>query len=136
MTDVKKLDKDFQALAKMKNTLADLDYNDEKYDDVEEKLHDLEDAFLENYGEFLEGVLESVHDEYCPDSDVLLPIAYMANKYIVTEDNQYQVSPKDGVFVEADDYPGNVRLVMIPNPTRFVLNINGKMGEVVWPGKA
>lgn len=42
----------------------------------------MEDLFVEKYGKDLEIALEVVHEEYCSDSDVLLPIAYVAKKYI------------------------------------------------------
>ncbi len=133
MTDVKKMDESVQELIKVKNELSGLDYNDERYDEVEEKLHDLEDNFVEKFGDFLEEVLHNVHDEYCPDNDVLLPIAYLAKEYSISSDNQYDVAPNSGVFVDADDYPGkNTRLVLIPNPLRIVMNIDKENRETLW----
>ena len=38
-----------------------------------------------NYGDYIEEALRDVHDEFCPDSEVLLPIAYLANEYIKKE---------------------------------------------------
>ncbi len=136
--DIKALDRELAALVEMKNKLSVLDYSDENYDTIEEELHDLEDDFLENYGDFIEDGLNDVHDEYCPDTDVLLPIAYLANKYARKGKNgegtiQYDVDINEGVIVEVDDYPDTLcKLVLVPGPTRLILNINNKGQQVVW----
>ena len=133
MVDINKMDESVQELVKIKNKLAEIGYDSEEYDSVEEQLHDLEDSFIDNFGDYLEEVLHNVHDEYCPDNDVLLPIAYLAKEYTVTDDNQYDVGADAGVFVDADDYPGkNTRLVFIPNPLRIVMNIGRDSREVLW----
>ncbi|WPP53086.1 hypothetical protein [Catalinimonas niigatensis] len=130
-----------QALVKIvekKNTLSKLNYNDENYDQVEEELHDLEDEFVEEYGEYLEEVLADVHDELCPDNDVLLPIAYLANKYVKKEeDGQVTYHAADGgVLVDVDEYPDKLtRLVLVPKPTRLMLQIGNNQEEQVWIGK-
>lgn len=119
--DINKLDKALLELAKKRKELETLDYSNPKYDDIEEQLHDLEDDFQETFGEDMENVLQAVHDKYCPDSDVLLPIAYMGN----------------GVLVEADQYPGKeVKLTIAGGPPRIVLSV-GRVNpnqEVVWEG--
>ena len=133
MVDIIKLDKNLQELVLLKNKLSSIGYDNAEYDDVEEKLHDLEDSFIDEYGDYLEEVLHNVHDEYCPDNDVLLPTAYLANVYKVNPDNSFEVSSSEGVFVDADDFPGkNTRLVIIPNPLRIVLNIDSKNSEILW----
>lgn len=130
--DLAALDKDLQEIVIKKNELSEMDYNDEKYDDVEEALHDLEDVFMEKYGDFLEDALYDVHDEFCPDSEVLMPIAYMAKKYIVDGD-RFDVSFSEGVYVEMDDYPGKeTKLVFLPSPTRILLQIDKDTRETVW----
>lgn len=135
--DIKKLNIDLCELVSRRNLLASIDYNDEAYDRVEEDLHDFEDDFLEAYDEYLEVAFQSVHDEHCPDTDVLLPIAYIAKKYIEkTDDNgnmSYGVGPNEGVLVEADEHIKNkVRLILVPSPTRIVMTIDNKRPEVVW----
>ena len=136
--DIKSLDKELLEIVEKKNKLLELGYDSEKYDDLEEELHDLEDDFIEKYGDYLEDMLEDVHMKICPDTDVLLPIAYIANQYVAVGKNNdgthiYEVPPKEGVIVEADKYPDKVsRLVLIPNPLRLML-MNGKnIKEIVW----
>ena len=132
MIDIKSLDKDLTALVKAKIALSKLTYADQDYDKIEEELHDMEDDFQENYGEYLEEALAEVHDEFCPDNDVLLPIAYLADEYIVKEDT-IEVAPGQGVLVEADDFASSkVTLALAPQPTRIVLQDGNDHKEVVW----
>ncbi len=115
--DSKALDKALVALEKKKKELEALDYNNPKYDDLEEELHELEDKFQDEYGHYLEGVLQEVHDKICPDNDVLLPIAYL----------------DEGVIVESDDYPGKEpKLSLVSSPPRIVLKVDKNTTKVVW----
>lgn len=110
------LNKALVELEKKKASLDKLDYNNPQYDDLEEQLHDMEDAFQEAFGADLEKVIQKIHDTHCPDTDVLLPIAYMG----------------DGVIVDSEAYPGKeVRLLLQSGPVRFVLK-TPKGIEEVW----
>lgn len=134
--DIKALDKALQEIAIKRNELQKVDYNNPEYDDLEEQLHDLEDDFQDEYGEYMESILQEVHDKLCPDSDVLYPIAYIAKSYKVNGANEFQVEGTEGVYVEVDQYPGKeTKLAIVPNPTRVVLNIGKDKQEVVWPAK-
>jgi hypothetical protein len=118
--DVKALDKALQEILKKREELSKIDYNNPKYDDLEEQLHDQEDAFHDEYGEFLEEALQSVHDDLCPDNDVLLPIAYLGK----------------GVPIEVDKLAGkDTRLILAPSPTRIILTVGKDKQEVVWTAK-
>jgi len=135
--DIKALNQALLSIAEKKNELIKIDYNDEAYDNVEEELHDLEDDFQEKYGDYLEDVLQDIHDELCPDNDVLLPIAYLAKEYlIISGDNNeitYDVKASEGVLVEVDDHPGQpTRLVLLPSPLRILLQINKQQRVEVW----
>jgi hypothetical protein len=135
--DKKNLNKELVSLVLKKNELNRLDYNDPEYDSVEEELHVMEDHFVEKYGKYLEDVLKSVHDEFCPDNEVLLPIAYLANKYKINMpengDAEFDVSLDEGVIVDVDNYADKLtRLVLVPNPTRLLLQIHNSHHEEVW----
>jgi hypothetical protein len=135
MDNIESLDKALVKLVEKKNMLSQLNYNDTNYDQIEEELHDLEDAFIDEYGDYLDDVLADVHDELCPDNDVLLPIAYLANKYVKKEDNgQVSYHAADGgVLVDVDEYPDKLtRLVLVPKPIRLVLQIGKNHEEQVW----
>ena len=131
--DLKALDKDLQEIAKLRNTLAKVDYNNPKYDEIEEQLHELEDAFQDNHGDDLEDVLQDIHDKICPDTDVLYPIAYFAKTYLVNAKNEFSVTTSEGVFVEVDAHEGkDTKLVIIPSPLRVALNIGKELQQIVW----
>jgi hypothetical protein len=134
--DVKALDKAIQEIALRRNDLKKIDYNNPKYDELEEELHDLEDSLHVKYGDYLEEVLQNVHDKYCPDTDVLFPIAYLAKSYIVNGKSEFSVANNEGVFVEVDSIPGkDTRLVIVPNPVRVILNVGKDQQQVVWTAK-
>jgi hypothetical protein len=133
--DLKALDKAIQDIAVRRNELKKIDYNNPKYDDLEEELHDLEDALQVKYGDYLEGVLQEVHDKFCPDTDILFPIAYLAKSYSITGAD-YAVANTEGVFVEVDSMPGKeTKLVMAPSPLRIILNVGKEKQQIVWTVK-
>ena len=118
--DIKALDKALLEITKKREELSKIDYNNPKYDDLEEQLHDLEDDFQDAYGDYLEKALQNVHDEFCPDNDVLMPIAYLGQ----------------GVIVEVDKLPGkDTRLVLAPSPVRIMLTVGKDKQQVVWEAK-
>lgn len=141
MVNIQELETRLAHIAEKKNQLNALSYSDENYDLLEEELHMLEDNFMQEYGTYLEEALADVHDELCPDSDVLLPIAYLAKKYVkkgVNTDGTpfYDVSLDEGVIVDVDDYPKDLtRLVLVPGPTRLLLQVGNRMREQVWQAR-
>jgi hypothetical protein len=115
--NVKELDAELREIEKTKAELSKLNYNDPKYDDLEEQLHDLEDDLQDKHGEYLEEALRAVHEQLCPDNDVLMPIAYLGK----------------GVPVEVDKLPGkDTRLILVTNPPRIVLSVGKEKPETVW----
>ncbi|GAA3925199.1 hypothetical protein GCM10022406_09060 [Hymenobacter algoricola] len=119
------------SLIEKKQELHKLSYDDTRYDDVEEELHELEDSFNEEYGAYLEEMLEKVHEKLCPDTDVLLPTAYLPND--IGGDTGYVPSHKEGVWVDSDEFPGKeARLVLVPNPTRLILSVGKTVRKEVW----
>lgn len=132
------LDQQLTEIVQKRNQLSQMDYSDESYDDLEEELHDLEDEFNEEYEEVFEPQLEKIYSKLKSDTDILLPTAYLANKYkemlpdakgIVT----YEVIGKEGVPIESDQFDKlDVRIVLVPNPARFVLIVNGKPLKDLW----
>jgi len=134
--DVKALDKAIQEIALRRNELKKIDYSNPKYDELEEELHDLEDSLHVKYGDYLEEILQDVHDKYCPDTDVLFPIAYLAKSYLVKGTDEFSVANTEGVFVEVDSIPGkDTRLVIVPNPVRVILNVGNGQQQVVWTAR-
>ena len=117
---LKELDTELREIEKTKAELSKLNYNDPKYDDLEEHLHDLEDDLQDKHGDYLEEALQKIHDELCPDNDVLMPIAYLGK----------------GVPVDVDKFPGkDTRLILVTNPPRLILAIGKEKQEVLWTAK-
>ncbi|MDF2454551.1 MAG: hypothetical protein K0R51_544, partial [Cytophagaceae bacterium] len=83
----KALNADLLTLVEMKTKLSTLTYDNKNYDEIEEELHDLEDDFLEKYGEMLEDVISDAHEKIRSDNDILLPIAYVGQRYTKTGEN-------------------------------------------------
>ncbi|WP_268033663.1 hypothetical protein [Algoriphagus sp. PAP.12] len=133
-----KLDKELTEIVEKRNQLALMDYSDESYDDLEEAIHDLEDDFNEEYEEVIENQLEKIYSVLKSDTDILLPTAYIANKYkpLLPDANgivSYEVGGQEGVPIESDQFDRqDVRLVLIPNPARIVMLINGRQLKDVW----
>ncbi len=131
-TDLAQLNQDLVDLVEKRITLAALSYDDVRYDEIEEQLHEAEDAFLKKYDDYLEDVLLDIHAELCPDNEVLSPIAYVAKNYQVKEKNQYDVPENQGVWVEIDEIPDKeAHLAILPNPLRIVLTA-GNFKKIVW----
>jgi hypothetical protein len=136
--DQRKLEQSLLDLTNIRYELSKLKYDEPAYDDLEEELHDLEDKFLEEYGTFLDQIITEVHDEYCPDSEVLEPIAYLVKAPqligMASEGKPFfQPGKTDGVLVDAEDFPKKqVRLVLLPNPTRLVFNVSGTVQKELW----
>ena len=132
------LDQQLTEIVKKRNQLAKMDYSDASYDDLEEELHDLEDDFNDEYEEILESQLEKIYSKLKSDTDVLLPSAYLANAYqeMLPDANgvvTYEVNGKVGVPIESDQFDKmDVRIVLIPNPARFALIVNGKQLKDLW----
>jgi hypothetical protein len=135
------LDQQLTEIVLKRNQLSKMDYSDDRYDDLEEELHDLEDDFNEAYEEVLEAQLDKIYSKLKSDTDVLLPSAYLANVYkeMLPDANgvvTFEVSGKVGVPIESDQFDKmDVRIVLIPNPARFVLIVNGKQMKDLWKSR-
>lgn len=136
-----KLDKELTEIVEKKIQLSAMDYSDEKYDDLEEAIHDLEDDFNENYESVLEKEFEKIYTRLKSDTDILLPTAYIANKYkpVLPDANgvvTYEVTGREGVPIESDQFDRqDVRLVLVPNPVRILMIINGKPQKDIWKSR-
>ena len=131
--DINAIEKALIEIVSKREQLKKLDYSDPQYDELEDALHDLEDDFQAKYGEYMEDILQDVHDDICPDTDVLLPIAYLVSTYAKDEKGHLQVAPGEGVYVESDEYPGkDTKLALVPSPLRIVMNFGNGKQEVVW----
>jgi hypothetical protein len=142
MKNIEEINNALIDLVEKRMELARLNYSDVGYDLLEEELHNAQDDFAIDYGEEFEKVLKKIHEEHCPQTEVLLPIAYLAKKYIkvgVYEDNTpiYDVVDyQQGILIDTDKY-AQASLVMLPNPARILLTAAKEQLKIeVWNGEA
>ena len=130
--NIKALDQELLSLFEKRVELSQMGYDHKNYDDVEEELHDLEDEFNDKYGNYLEKILEGIHKEHCPESDVLLPTAYLAKSFKIAPDGSIEVGNNAGVEIELEADPAaKAKLLLLPTPVRVVLQV-GKKKQIVW----
>ena len=87
------------------------------------------DAFQDKFGEFLEEVLQDIHDEHCPDSDVLMPIAHLAKN--IQCPIKVNIQPMVLIFVETENIRGkDTKLVIL----KYWTSEKTKQ-VIVWTGK-
>jgi len=131
MPNLTQLNQDLAQLVAKRIELSQISYDDTRYDSIEEAVHQLEDSFLSKYDDFLEYIFLDIHDEYCPETEVLSPLAYIARKYVKTYKN-FEIAENQGVWVEIDEAPEKeAHLVLLPNPLRVELHI-GNYKKIVW----
>ena len=120
-------------IADLKNELHNLRYGDIRYDERENKLHDFEDQLLQQHGDYLTEVLQSIHNNYCREQEILTPLAYLGRNYIRRVDNTYDVEPGQGALVDVsakDSIP--CYLVIVPGPLRILKVKGDNSKEEVW----
>ena len=134
--DKKALNSDLIQIIEKKIELAGIDYANEKYDEVEDELHEIEDAFIDTYGDELEEVISKVYKKISPKSDVMLPIAYIAKEYHkidIESGVDYKPLDEEGVPVDIQGFEDqDTRLVFVPSPVRLLLVINSGTSKEVW----
>lgn len=118
--------------------LKGLGYDHPDYDVAEEQLEAAEDAFVDEYGAEFEDILQKVHEQFCRQSDVLLPTAYLPrtqyNREVDAETGleEYEIGEDDGVWVTLNDFPDlDAKLVLLPSPPRLVL-VSVAGSQEVW----
>jgi len=132
--NLKNLDQAIISIAEKKKQLSANNLSSLQRAVLEDELETMELDFQANYGSIIEEALFNFHDEFCPDNDILKPSEYLALHYIPSNGGTLDVEPNEGIPVEVEDFPGTkARLVLVPSPTRLVLqgqDVDFK--EVVW----
>ena len=122
-----------ETIASKQIALAKLEYSSDEYDNTEDELHDLEDDLMDKFGDLLDEVLAKVHKKVCPESEPLMPIAYLAQKFQVNENSNYTVPLTEGVIVECKSpRETETRLVLVPGPPRILLHVGTNEAIEVW----
>ncbi|MCU0446632.1 MAG: hypothetical protein MUE85_17130 [Microscillaceae bacterium] len=138
MTKSEVINRDLVNITEKRMELGRLMYADQDYDVVEEELHQLEDDFVAHFGKYLEPVLQAIHTQYCPHTEVMSPIAYLAKNYIKTGKYEngsaiYDLADfRQGLIVDSERYE-IAHLVIVPNPVRIILTAQaGEVCQEVW----
>jgi hypothetical protein len=132
-----KLNTSLKALIAKRQILGELGYDDPKYDKIEEELEEMEQDFLDIYGDFLEKAIQKSHDVFCPNTDLLSPTAYIPRKYQVFNDEDlgiesFEVGNNDGAIVDLEDFPNlEARMLLLPDPLRIVI-VSAAGDQEVW----
>jgi len=131
------IDEQLFEIISRRNLLRQLEYSDERYDRMEDELHELEDRFATEHGDAICDILQGVHREYFPTDKVLSPVSYLAQQYREVGENDYgpiyDIPHNEGVQVTGLYWPGKTtKLVLAPNPLRLLLNIDEHTREEVW----
>ena len=92
--NIRNLDQALIELAEKKNELNAYQAGGERHSALKSELETMANQFHVHYGTFIEDALFNIHDEFCPDNEVLSPIDYTANEYIKlpTGECSYDVS--------------------------------------------
>lgn len=136
--NTKQLNETLLELLSKRFALKKMGYDHPDYDEAEETLENLEDEFVDEYGDEFEQILQRVHTAFCPDTDVLLPTAYLPRSKFeqVTDEetgqDEYEIGPADGVWVTLKDFPNlDAKMVLLPSPPRLeILSMGGS--QEVW----
>ncbi len=138
MKDYSQLNQIVYHIADLRYQLSLKSYEDDGYDELEDKLHEIEDAFIEGQGEELEQIMLGIYEELRLDDEVLSPLAYFATTYRKIGENQglsvFDVDADQGIEVSMEGTGRKEpRLVVLPNPLRIILNVDAKTRYRVWP---
>ncbi|NMM49214.1 hypothetical protein [Marinigracilibium pacificum] len=131
--EIEKLNEAITEIVEKRAALSKLKQGDDRYNLVKSDLDHLESEFKESFYADMNEILYDVHDEFCPDNDVWSPIKYFAETYTIGEGGKYIAANDQGLKVQVDDFDGKeCRLVILPNPARIELRIDGEPTIVAW----
>ena len=133
--DSKLFNENFAKILEIRKELNSMEFNSTKYDELEEVLADLEDDFMEDFGDELDEVITKIHHTLCPEIESAHPMAYFARNYTESEfvPGDYEINTGDGIKIIAEIKGKKVRgsLVWLPNPARLVM-ISAEDILVLW----
>lgn len=130
------LNEDLRHLITLRNRLAEMDYADDAYDELEDDCNEAEDRFNEQHAALLDRVMQRLHQDHFPGQEVLLPSAYLASSYeeSVVVEGTYDLPMDEGILVEwepSGEAPRPAKLVLVPDPVRCML-FDGEGMQVLW----
>ena len=128
-------------IIKLNEKLSRISYNDPTYDELEDRLYDLQDEVNDQYGEYFDDIMEKVYKELGCEDDVLNFTDYIAKTYVVSEEKNPDGSlkfeiPEDCIVIKIspkalNGKSINAKIYLKPNPLRIGFAID-KLERIVW----
>lgn len=129
-------------LIKLNEELENISYNDSRYDELEDKVYDMQDSLNEGYGKYFDGVMEKVYKSLGSKDEILNFTDYVAKTYLVSGAKnpdgslKFDEVPEDciSITVKPEALQGKKvegKIYLKPNPLRIAFAI-GKHERVVW----
>jgi hypothetical protein len=144
--DFKVLNEKVLEIIQLNEQLEDINYSDPRYDELEDKVYDLQDEMNEKYGKFFDEVLGDVYKQL-NSKDVILNISdYIAKTYMTSGAKnpdgslRYDEVPEDSITisVKPEALQGkrvDGKIYLKPNPIRIGFAI-GKHERIVWSSES
>jgi hypothetical protein len=138
--DFQKLNEQVLEVIALNDELSKMSYNDPKYDDLEEKLHDLQDKMNDQYGNYFEKVLKSNYKTIGISEDVMNFTDYIAREYMEEKDSKgiIELVPDEEtcipVSISHQSLEGGSMdgfIYVKPNPLRILIGL-GKHHRLIW----
>lgn len=130
------------SIIKLNEKLSRISYNDPSYDELEDKLYDLQDELNDEYGEYFDEIMKNVYKELGCDDDVLNFTDYIAKTYIVSGEKKpdgslkFDETPENSIIIRIspealNGKSINAKIYLKPNPLRIGFAID-KLERIIW----
>ncbi|HET6243338.1 MAG: hypothetical protein H0V01_11230 [Bacteroidetes bacterium] len=129
-------------IIKMNEQLSRITYNDPNYDQLEDKVYEIQDEVNDKFGDYFEDIMEDVYKELGCDDDVLNFTDYIAKSYTVSGEKnpdgslKFEEAPNDCIIIRIspkalNGKSINAKIYLKPNPLRIGFAIE-KLERIVW----
>jgi hypothetical protein len=129
-------------LIELNDQLADINYNDPRYDELEDKVYGLQDEANAAYGDYFDGVFKEIFKQLNSKDDILNFTDYIARSYMVSGEKnpdgslKFDNVPEDCtlITIKPEALKGKrieAKIYLKPNPLRIGFAI-GEHERIVW----
>ncbi len=138
--DFKKINQQLIELIDLNQQLEKMNYNDPSYDDLEDKIHAIQDDLNQKHGAFFEKIITGIYKQLNSDDEILNFTDYIARTYKKSTETefgtQYLVDPDDSISInfKHESLKGKVlegNLYFKPNPLRIAFLL-GAQERILW----
>jgi hypothetical protein len=140
--DFRLLNEKVLELIKLNEKLENISYNDSQYDELEDKVYEMQDELNDKYGKHFDEILSNVYKQLGSKDELLNFTDYIAKTYLVSGaknpdgSNKFDEVPEDCIIITArpEALQGKKldgKIYLKPNPLRLGFAI-GKHERIVW----